>query len=550
MNQLPLEIYHFIFDYLHPFDIFNGFVSLNQYIDDMVYSYNRLKLDFRSISKSKFDFICQRLQGEQVQSLILSNDENSPGQIDLFFSFFSLYSFIHLQSIELNEIFDSNFLHLIFSHLENHSCLQSVTIRTTSMFINKNNSRQLMEIFASFPKLRTLKYYQSASLIDLRHPLIHLRHLIIDSCQLNHLNIILPWTPHLISLNINVVYHLNDRLTAPTHILLLKSLIIRCRQWTTFVDIENFLSQCPSLQCLIIETMGDVALLNGNEWKRLIQEHLPHLKRIELNISPDENHLSGNDVLLPFQNPFWTIEKQLQFVCNISTVTNGCVQLFTVPYFNPQEIAYPSSQGFFYYSIHSYPIEQNCTGLSISSYPIMNSNTFIFSKVKVLSLDVSFDQIEQISSILHLSTVSHLKLSKSIRGHNLVNLLHHGSNIHQLTLYRQTLFEFIQSISSENESISFSKIQILHLNDSTPTIDYQSLSQLFSHLENIYFYSRERNEIVEILQRFSHIKNVHFRWLYKDQLSTVVSQQWLEDQGFNVDKYSILNKYQCDLWLE
>lgn len=548
MEQLPFEIWHLIFDYLDPFDIFNAFLSLNRSIDQIVYLYNRLKLDFRLMSKWKFRFICQRLQGCQVQSLLLSNDENSPGQVDFFFSLFTFYQFFHLQSIELKEISDANFLVLIFSHLENHPYLQSISIQTASMSMNKRNSRQLMDIFISLPKLRSLKYDQSSSLIDLRRPLMHLRHLTIYSCRWNDLRMILPLAPNLISLEAKVTYHLNDRLEAPPKIVPLKSLTVQSRQWTTFVDLQNFLRRCPSLHCLIIETTGDAALLDGNEWKRLIESDLPELERIELNLSPEENPLNGKDVLLPFENSFWIEGKRAQFVSFISSTSDTCVQLFTVPYFNPPETSFPPSEGFYYYSMHSYSVEQHCTALRIWHYHSIDRISFIFANIGVLSLDTSLIQIEQINAILRLSSVNHLKLSKSVDGKSLFDLLHHGSTIDQLTLHRQTLVQFDDLTS--NASISFPQIRILRLNDSTPMVPFARLARIFSQLERFYLSIKEREEIVEVLRNFSPLKNAHFRWLHRDQSSAVVSHQWFEDQGIPLDEYAILNNYQCDLWID
>ena len=82
-------------------------------------------------------------------------------------------------------------------------------------------------------------------------------------------------------------------------------------------------------------------LLNANEWKRLIEGDLPRSKRIDLNISPEENPWWANDVLLPFHNSFSIDEKCCRFVCLISAGSETCVRLFTVPYFHPRETWYP-----------------------------------------------------------------------------------------------------------------------------------------------------------------------------------------------------------------
>jgi hypothetical protein len=94
------EVFYEIFDCLSPYDILHAFIDLNHHFNDIIGSYS-LKLDFRNISRSKFDFICHHLRPKQVISLIFS-DEKLPNQVIIFHRYFLhfKYQFIHLRHIK------------------------------------------------------------------------------------------------------------------------------------------------------------------------------------------------------------------------------------------------------------------------------------------------------------------------------------------------------------------------------------------------------------------------------------------------------------------
>jgi len=68
----------------------------------------RFILDLKSISKSDFHHVCHILCPENAISLILSNDDETPGQIELFFSCIDIHQFIRLRSIAVFLTDDDN----------------------------------------------------------------------------------------------------------------------------------------------------------------------------------------------------------------------------------------------------------------------------------------------------------------------------------------------------------------------------------------------------------------------------------------------------------
>lgn len=143
----------------------------------------------------------------------------------------------------------------------------------------------------------------------------------------------------------------------------LSSLIIESKSWILFNELENLVSLTPSLKCFELETIGVQDLLDGRRWEIVIKTKLPHLTELALNITPEENTMTGDDVLIPFQNPFWTIEKHWHMACLIQTMTQTCARLFSIPHFSPSDDWYPSSEGFINYSLSPYSFNDDCTEL-------------------------------------------------------------------------------------------------------------------------------------------------------------------------------------------
>lgn len=89
---LPNELFVEIFGYLNGVDTIYGFSQLNIRFQDLLNSYVRM-LDFQCVSKAKFTYVLQVFNLAQCRSLRLSDDDKTPGQIELFsqFSFFPHY---------------------------------------------------------------------------------------------------------------------------------------------------------------------------------------------------------------------------------------------------------------------------------------------------------------------------------------------------------------------------------------------------------------------------------------------------------------------------
>jgi hypothetical protein len=104
LESFSTELLYEIFEYLSPYDLFRSFINLNNRFNTIIHSYP-LHLNFQSISRLEFDYICYNLQPKQVISLKFS-EETIPYQVTIFKQYFPFIKeqFIHLQSVTLIEL--------------------------------------------------------------------------------------------------------------------------------------------------------------------------------------------------------------------------------------------------------------------------------------------------------------------------------------------------------------------------------------------------------------------------------------------------------------
>lgn len=152
IEHLPNELFLEIFSYLRPVDVIWTFARLNQRFHYLAWNSSD-KFDFKSVSKTKFDYVTRTYPKQYCRSLRLSDDDQTPGQISYFFQ-----SSPMAQSL---------------------SQLESLTI------INMQSQTALMIIpkLSSFTQLVSLNI---GSICGQRLPALRipsLKYLVIDSCM-------------------------------------------------------------------------------------------------------------------------------------------------------------------------------------------------------------------------------------------------------------------------------------------------------------------------------------------------------------------------------
>jgi hypothetical protein len=101
---LPAELIHQLLGYFSAHEIFYTFYNTTSYINAVLPTYSDYRLNLQSISRQQFDLVCQHIMPEQIVGLTISDDEETPGLIDLFLARFRIRQFSRLEGLKLVEI--------------------------------------------------------------------------------------------------------------------------------------------------------------------------------------------------------------------------------------------------------------------------------------------------------------------------------------------------------------------------------------------------------------------------------------------------------------
>lgn len=104
LNVLPKEILYNIFDFLWAHDILYAFLNINDQFNTVLSAYQDYNVNFKSILKWQFDLVCSVVQPNQIKSLVLSDNNESPNQSTLFLSRFSIEQLVNLRALTLSNI--------------------------------------------------------------------------------------------------------------------------------------------------------------------------------------------------------------------------------------------------------------------------------------------------------------------------------------------------------------------------------------------------------------------------------------------------------------
>lgn len=215
LDTLPVELVHHLLKYFSAYEIFNTFSNVSSYIDNVLLTYSNYCVNFKSVAKKEFDFVCQRIIPDQVIQLTLSDDECTPGQVELFLSRFQINQFTNLRSLTLVEV-GSDFWESIITKLIDLKNLRSFfydSSNRTDTCVNKLSYDDIVvldkQLFNSYspilPQLNRLKLSHGDFFSSVQFP--YLRHLILKDCKIDILKHICSAAPQLKSLQIELKYY-------------------------------------------------------------------------------------------------------------------------------------------------------------------------------------------------------------------------------------------------------------------------------------------------------------------------------------------------------
>ncbi|CAF1421777.1 unnamed protein product [Rotaria sp. Silwood1] len=334
-NELLLDI----FEYFNTIQLLHTFHGLNIRLNELIYRHlQTYPLDFRSISKQDFNSICQKnlpFITNQITSIHLSNDDDTPEQPNLFLSYgFHFQQFTKLQSLSLYYIRSTDLINNII-----YDCSHLIYLKISKCNFDDNIDKAQICV-NNIWNLKNLKYcYLDISFFnDYYIPLptiisVSLENLSIanDSFNINDLICLFQHTPNIKNVNLRIQDTSNNEQFSFIFPSLSK---LKLYFKGSFDTLKHLLQIMPNISELIIETNG--IYIDGYQWEQIIINNLYNLKVFRLlmsyKIELEKNINEEIDQLVEsFQTQFWLHEHQWFVRCDSDT-EYGFVYLYTLPY--------------------------------------------------------------------------------------------------------------------------------------------------------------------------------------------------------------------------
>lgn len=336
LDTLPVELIFHILNFLDADTILLSirYICKRFYIISNVY--NEYKLNLNSCRKSNFYRFCRIINPLNIVSLILSDDDQTPGQISLFLKSFHFKQFTSLRTLTLLDIDDIN-LNIISNDLISLSLI-SLTIKSRTFSTWSNETLTCLSTILEQSSLKqfTLSIW-CFEIYDFKWP---------SQCQIEYLHISNRITydqycsilDHCYALEIFIIKDVlwNDTNIANTNqYCQLKSLTLEDNRMDIY-KLEQFLSLTPLLNYLKI--IGMAYLIDSYRWEILLRIKLPNLDKFEFfflswkNVNYEFSDIES--LIRPFQTSFWLENKQWNVNCDY-IINPMEVMIYSIPICKP-----------------------------------------------------------------------------------------------------------------------------------------------------------------------------------------------------------------------
>jgi hypothetical protein len=343
-NELLLDL----FEYLNSASLLRAFYGLNDRLNGLLIVYFRDHyLDFKSMSKCDFDLVCRDyllLIGDHIRSVRLSDDDDTPQQIDRFRSYgLKLCHFTRLQTLSLYNVNFELTTNQMIKEWHQLPFLKYLYFLACSMQCftgyGEEEIRPFFNGIWSLPKLNVC--YFDIYLVDrdsfvaptIISSTIEYLDLAID-------NFFCPWDEAIrLFQNTPCLRYLRGSFDDDIHgqaLPVLLSLteshiaLITRSSWET----TKFLQSMPNLCRLTIDL--EIHIIDGYQWEQIITNNLTKLKVFRFRMADSGSDLPWiseqgmNKLVDSFRSPFWMIDHRWFVQCRTNLVSNVCV--YTLPY--------------------------------------------------------------------------------------------------------------------------------------------------------------------------------------------------------------------------
>ncbi|CAF1053538.1 unnamed protein product [Adineta ricciae] len=548
LSTLPVEILYRILIYLDTETILLSvrYVAKTFYL--ISNSFNHYHIDFSALSKRNFDIICRLIYPENVVSIILSDEDTTPGQIDLFLTRFRIHYFPHLRSLTFRSI-DWTDLHGILTDIFPCSLIsfsihsQGKQSKSTLCLLSQRLNQSNLQSFS----LNTYAHQIEGIFKNITES--SLTHLTVGTITFNEYQIILRYCPQLRTLRIDDCWISDtDRCFPTKSYRQLTSLTLQDTN-RSIEQLEHFLSLSPSIiELKIINSLSTPnSLIDGSKWKMLIKAKLLSLRlfhfvfyQVHLRIYQCDADV---EVLIqPFRSSFWLEDKQWFVKCQ-SIKSLHKVKLFTVPF--------PST---------SY--EYNCDPdpILLSTTPRKFNHSTIMKHVRCLSINLS-----EIKTKLNLrkedfffANVTELKLS--IRGEwptdstHFISMLINVSQLQDLSFQsdfnQKTAANVVDSLTKFIQRISHLRsLSVLPLDiNGQYHVDMANLSSIVPlSVEHLTLKIEKLEHMILLIKNLDHLSSVSFNYPHDRKIITDEMIEWLSNSGR--DFSHLEREYSLHFWL-
>ncbi|CAF0936102.1 unnamed protein product [Adineta steineri] len=477
IDIFPVELIYQLLNYFSAHEIFHTFTNISSYIDNVLLDYSNYRLNFKSITKKEFDLVCQRITPSHVISLTLCDNENTPGQIELFLSRFQLNQFTRLCSLTLIDI-GPDYWESIVTNLNDLKNLRSFfcySMSKTDTWISKisyDNIIQLdLHLFNNysliFPHLKWLRFTHGYFLNSIQFP--YLLHLILRSCTIDTMTNICHAAPNLKSLT--TVLKLNE---SDSNFILPFNQMNRLTLHTeganlSMSNIEQIIANLPCLKYLQLRTHGYGDLLDGQRLQ-LVTKHL-----ITFNIMfsiIDDSDLQDLD---SFRSSYWLNEKHWYVA-----YAYNC--LFSVPFyattFTNEQFDVPILS-----TLPDNTIFNTCITHLTLSEPSINTNHY-FNQVHTLTM-YHFIPLSSIVQIVDLNRIQHLCLCITTEYHGIISVINEMPSLYRITL-RNKVKEFLDIVQANSlKKIRHLEIGVILPYDDDDNYNIEQLNSVFPNVQNL-----------------------------------------------------------------
>ena len=387
LETLPAELLYRIADYLDVQTVLLSFRYVCTKFHTIVDQSYRRELHLSSgLARNDFDRLCSWINPSTLLSITLLNNEETPGQILLFFSRFHLEQFIRLRSLTLIDI-DAQDCQTILRHT------RAKSLKKLSLQLQGKRNRPILEFLSEFICRSDL---QSLTLNTFAHSIeeiflcaqSELQHLTIGVCTYEEYQTILRSCPQLRTLVLDDCWINEDNFVEVS--CSSSSLISLAIKETnrSISQLHHLLSLTPSLRSLQLVNSSSTGhcLIHGGKWEEFLREKFSQLTQFDFlfyrrSLKTFTSHAEIDSVLGSFRSVFWLEEKRW-FVTYDYVKQIHQTRFYSIPY--------PITA--FEYHLHA-------ENISFSTSVGTDLQSILMDRVHRLSIDLMRIQMQEIPHV-------------------------------------------------------------------------------------------------------------------------------------------------------